>query len=166
MHNQKVTLHLIIAEFNGSWGGVSAHSVGNIVRKVLHLIREEYNAAVEATGATSPPSASIHSTPRPMLRSLSGISTPTTPATPSTPFTLSNFVLLGHPRLHQAALQEAGTRTPQSKPTELLAIPEENSKKSLNVKPALIQAIQEVIDELETVYENVAKNAKDHIHAE
>jgi translation initiation factor eIF-2B subunit beta len=29
-----------------------------------------------------------------------------------------------------------------------------------------MEAIQDVLDELETVYDNVAKNAKDHIHPE
>ena len=36
----------------------------------------------------------------------------------------------------------------------------------MSVKPALIDAIKDVIDELETVYDGVAKNARDHIHAE
>ena len=30
----------------------------------------------------------------------------------------------------------------------------------------LIDALRGILDELETVYENVAKNAKDHIHSE
>lgn len=29
-----------------------------------------------------------------------------------------------------------------------------------------MEAIQDVLDELETVYDNVSKNAKDHIHSE
>lgn len=33
------------------------------------------------------------------------------------------------------------------------------------LKPLLIQAIQELIDELETVHLNVAKDAKDHVHS-
>ncbi|KAF8320105.1 eukaryotic translation initiation factor 2B subunit 2 [Clavulina sp. PMI_390] len=42
----------------------------------------------------------------------------------------------------------------------------ESSKKAIAMKPALIDAIQEVINELETVYENVAKNAREYIHPE
>ena len=34
------------------------------------------------------------------------------------------------------------------------------------LKPVLMEAIQDVLDELETVYDNVAKNARDHIHSE
>lgn len=34
------------------------------------------------------------------------------------------------------------------------------------LKPVLMEAIQDVLDELETVYDNIAKNAKDHIHSE
>jgi len=29
-----------------------------------------------------------------------------------------------------------------------------------------MEAIQDVLDELETVYDNISKNAKDHIHSE
>lgn len=43
---------------------------------------------------------------------------------------------------------------------------EDPSKRAFAMKPALIDAIQEVINELETVYENVAKNAREYIHAE
>jgi translation initiation factor eIF-2B subunit beta len=40
-----------------------------------------------------------------------------------------------------------------------------NGKKAASIKPLLIQAIQEVIEEVETVVENVAKNAGSHIHS-
>lgn len=35
-----------------------------------------------------------------------------------------------------------------------------------SLKPVLMEAIQDVLDELETVYDNVSKGAKDHIHSE
>lgn len=35
-----------------------------------------------------------------------------------------------------------------------------------NLKPVLMEAIQDVLDELETVYDNVSRGAKDHIHSE
>ncbi|PWN37447.1 nagb/rpia/CoA transferase-like protein [Meira miltonrushii] len=42
----------------------------------------------------------------------------------------------------------------------------ENSHVSIyQLKPLLIQAIQELIDELETVNSNIAKDARDHIHS-
>lgn len=34
------------------------------------------------------------------------------------------------------------------------------------LKPLLMEAIQDLLDDLETVYENIARNAKDHIHSE
>lgn len=34
------------------------------------------------------------------------------------------------------------------------------------LKPVLMEAIQDVLDELETVYDNISKSAKDHIHPE
>jgi len=34
------------------------------------------------------------------------------------------------------------------------------------LKPVLMEAIQDVLDELETVYENIGKVAKDHIHSD
>jgi hypothetical protein len=54
-----------------------------------------------------------------------------------------------------------------SKPQVVLQLPEAGTnRKAQSIKPALIDAIQEVVDELETVYENVAKNSRDHIHSE
>lgn len=35
-----------------------------------------------------------------------------------------------------------------------------------SLKPVLLEAIQDVLDELETVYDNISKSAKDHIHSE
>lgn len=35
-----------------------------------------------------------------------------------------------------------------------------------SLKPVLLGAIRDVLDELETVYDNVSKSAKDHIHSE
>lgn len=38
-------------------------------------------------------------------------------------------------------------------------------KGAYHLKPLLIQAIQELIDELETVDGNIAKDARDHVHS-
>ena len=35
-----------------------------------------------------------------------------------------------------------------------------------NLKPVFMEAIQDVFDELETVYDSISKSAKDHIHSE
>lgn len=37
---------------------------------------------------------------------------------------------------------------------------------SRNLKPVFMEAIQDVFDELETVYDSISKSAKDHIHSE
>lgn len=84
---------------------------------------------------------------------------------------VANFVLLGHPRLHNSGaspLEQSGSNTPTTPYERLSATAQidDFSKKASSIKPALIDAIQEVIDELETVYENIAKNARDHIHSE
>ena len=42
----------------------------------------------------------------------------------------------------------------------------EGDSSAQGLKPVLMEAIQDVLDELETVYDNVSKNAKDHIHSE
>lgn len=34
------------------------------------------------------------------------------------------------------------------------------------LKPVVMEAIQDILDELETVYDNIAKSARDHIHSE
>ena len=38
-------------------------------------------------------------------------------------------------------------------------------KQSAKLKPVLIQAIEEVVGELETTHEDVAKGAREHIHS-
>lgn len=42
---------------------------------------------------------------------------------------------------------------------------EEFMKQSGRLKPVLIQAIEEVVGELETTHEDVAKGAREHIHS-
>jgi len=42
---------------------------------------------------------------------------------------------------------------------------EEFMKQSSKLKPVLIQAIEEVVGELETTHEDVAKGAREHIHS-
>lgn len=41
----------------------------------------------------------------------------------------------------------------------------QKKKGAYHLKPLLIQAIQELIDELETVDGNIAKDARDHVHS-
>lgn len=42
---------------------------------------------------------------------------------------------------------------------------DEFMRQSAKLKPVLIQAIEEVVGELETTHEDVAKGAREHIHS-
>lgn len=44
--------------------------------------------------------------------------------------------------------------------------PDDIDSFSRNLKPVFMEAIQDVFDELETVYDSISKSAKDHIHSE
>lgn len=44
--------------------------------------------------------------------------------------------------------------------------PDDPDSFARNLKPVLMEAIQDVFDELETVYDSISKSAKDHIHSE
>ncbi|EMD38077.1 hypothetical protein CERSUDRAFT_113218 [Gelatoporia subvermispora B] len=110
------------------------HTVGNIVRKVLHNIREEYNTATQGTALGTSSVRNVYS--------------------------ISKFVLQGQPRKHHVA--------PKSEATASLKENDPNDPDSFarGIKPVLMEAIQDVLDELETVYDNVSKNARDHIHSD
>jgi translation initiation factor eIF-2B subunit beta len=114
----------------------------------LRLVREEYYAAVNAAvDITEPPTPGLKSPIYPSMP-------------PSASSSLANFVLHGLPRSNNP--QTSGRDLQTSTTSDV----DEFNKKAVTVKPALIAAVQEVIDELETVYDNVAKNARDHIHSE
>ena len=85
----------------------------------------------------------------------------TAPATHQDVFSISRFVLQGQPRHHSAH---------KSDPDKLEHANATDQDHTLSeaeaLKPVLLEAIQDVLDELETVYDNVSKNAKDHIHSE
>jgi translation initiation factor eIF-2B subunit beta len=115
------------------------HTVGNTVAKVLHHIREEYLTATRGTVTLASPNA------------------------PSA-FSIAKFVLQGQPRTQNAATKvAAGT---EERPTLRENDPNDPDSFARGLKPVLMEAIQDVLDELETVYDNVSKNAKDHIHPE
>ncbi|EJU05665.1 nagb/rpia/CoA transferase-like protein [Dacryopinax primogenitus] len=141
-------------------------AVGNIVRRVLRLIREESAAAL----GVPPDEPSTSSSPAP-------------PGTPSYPNpcdlsarrsslranSLANFMIMGNQRVrppiemrHESKDFEHGERGMHEEHVQ--GWDGEKKPVAITVKPLLIQAIQEVIDELETVYENVAKTARDHIY--
>jgi len=78
----------------------------------------------------------------------------------STTFSISKFVLQGQPR------------KPNISPKSEFNVdlkeddPDDPDSFSRVLKPVLMEAIQDVLDELETVYDNVSKSAKDHIHSD
>lgn len=75
-------------------------------------------------------------------------------------FSIANFVLQGQPRKHVATPKsESGITIRENDADD----PDSFAK---SLKPVLMEAIQDVLDELETVYDNISKNAKDHIHSE
>jgi translation initiation factor eIF-2B subunit beta len=135
-------------------------SVGNIVRKVLKVIREEaagVNSQI-GSGANTP---ILSAAGNPLHSNVISIPAPS----------LANLVLLGHSGIQrqQASAGRAPQRPgPSASAGDLGTTGEDTdaAKKAFGMKPALIDAIQEVINELETVYENVAKSAKEYIHPE
>ena len=106
------------------------HTVGNVVRKVLHNIREEYNT----TAKNAAPARNV--------------------------FSISKFVLQGQPRKQGIAPKSESTLSLKEDD------PDDPDSFAKGLKPVLMEAIQDVLDELETVYDNVSKTAKDHIHSE
>ncbi|KAH9483886.1 putative translation initiation factor eIF-2B subunit beta [Psilocybe cubensis] len=75
-------------------------------------------------------------------------------------FSISKFVLQGQPR-KQVAVQKS-----EVKGTLKENDPDDPDSFARGLKPVLMEAIQDVLDELETVYDNVSRNAKDHIHSD
>lgn len=75
-------------------------------------------------------------------------------------FSISKFVLQGQPR------RQAEAPKSESKTTLKENDPDDPDSFARGLKPVLMEAIQDVLDELETVYDNVSKNARDHIHSE
>jgi len=75
-------------------------------------------------------------------------------------FSISKFVLQGQPR-KQATVAKS-PRTGSLREDD----PNDPDSFAKGIKPVLMEAIQDVLDELETVYDHVSKNAKDHIHSD
>ncbi|KZV65917.1 nagb/rpia/CoA transferase-like protein [Peniophora sp. CONT] len=107
------------------------HSVGNIIRRLLHHVREEYQNAKKNDGTVK-------------SRSL----------------TIANFVLQGQPRKQTAATKAVSNLVLKEND------PEDPDSFAKTLKPVLMEAIQDILDELDTVYESVARSAKDHIHSD
>ncbi|TXT13005.1 hypothetical protein VHUM_01406 [Vanrija humicola] len=178
-------------------------AAGNIVRRIMRLIREEYRAAAAAR-LSQPPS--IPGTPYAGPGTPGFVTPPTqyfsittaSSSVPSTPVitrqaSLSNFVAMRHSRvqLERSGAERQGAVLDFSASTNsLFATPlghrgsrsgtlvdadeweaqqaregAEFARQAGKLKPVLIQAIDEVIGEVETTHEDVARGAKEHIHS-
>ncbi len=177
-------------------------AAGNIIRRILRLIREEYRAAAAAQ-VSAPPStpgtpflgpetpglhfASSHYLSGELSFTSPPSSSTSLPRQPSLLPSLSNFVVMRH--ASRAQLERSGSLVDLSASTSsLFTSPtrgnlmdslngmngiapmsrgdsEEFMKQSSKLKPVFIQAIDEVVGELETTHEDVAKGAKEHVHS-
>lgn len=76
-------------------------------------------------------------------------------------FSISNFVLMGQPKKQPTAQKTLAIEKAHDKLSS-----SDSDSFAQGLKPVLLEAIQDVLDELETVYDNISKGAKDHIHSE
>ena len=155
------------------------HTVGNIVRRILRLIREEWAAAAsnppqdgddkqEDRGKESNMTMSVKTSSKslnPKSGRPSALESPamrpqTLPGADSQ-YSLSNFVLHGRP--HRDAKMFSSIFGPTTGRAESTT---KSSKNAESIRPALVSAIEEVLDDLETVFDTVSSTAKDHIHSE
>ncbi|KAG6855955.1 hypothetical protein H0H87_009072 [Tephrocybe sp. NHM501043] len=130
------------------------------MEQLVEIIRSVGRRLVEA----QPKEHSVGNTVRKVLHHIreeyhtaTGKNTAIAPQT----FSIAKFVLLGQPRAHTVALK-AGGATGTLKEND----PDDPDSFARGLKPVLMEAIQDVLDELETVYDNVSKNAKDHVHSD
>lgn len=84
------------------------------------------------------------------------------PPTSKPTFSIAKFVSQGQPR-KQATPQKISH---EARGTLKENNPDDPDAFARTLKPVFMEAIQDVFDELETVYDNISKNAKDHIHSE
>lgn len=110
-----------------------------------------------SSGAISRPaggaSTSVLGTPQSAL-STPGASTPTSPQTNSP----TSSTILQRPNLP--------LRTPSIVSPHVQAVLEDEfSRKSFSLKPVFIEAIQELMDEVELTYRSVGEQSIDHIHS-
>ncbi|KAK7054638.1 GCD complex subunit gcd7 [Paramarasmius palmivorus] len=75
-------------------------------------------------------------------------------------FSIAKFVRQGQPRKQVTVVKS------ETKPAFKENDPDDPDSFARGLKPVLMEAIQDVFDELETVYDNISKNAKDHVHSD
>lgn len=168
--------------------------IGNVTRRILFLLREEAKAAahMDEPPATAQ-AAKAHPHPS-VAQSLAALSlSPAAPSSPATSmhtarpslggrsFSIADLVLSGasatprggSPNMDQSVddlldaspLRNVVHADELSDDSDEADAPQGQSTHAYQLKPLLIQAIQELIDEIETVDTNISKDARDHIHS-
>lgn len=149
--------------------------IGNITRRVLFLVREEVKAFTDLeTEPQTPQTPVAHSLAALSLSPSASMhaSTPkgVPPALLARSFSISDLVTPGDSSLVSTPVAPApapahGISSPAEMHMSDSSSEGEDGENAYQLKPLLIQAIQDLIDELETVDTNIAKEAKDHIHS-
>ncbi|KAK0211020.1 eukaryotic translation initiation factor 2B beta subunit [Desarmillaria ectypa] len=127
--------------------------------QLVDIIRSVGRRLVEA----QPKEHSVGNTVRKVLHHIrEEYHTATKGSTASIPesFSIAKFVLQGQPRKHITITKA------EKKGTLKEDDPTDPDSFARGLKPVLMEAIQDIFDELETVYDNVSKNAKDHVHSD
>ena len=167
--------------------------IGNITRLVLFLLLEEERAAKNMNDTLPTATARAHPHPS-VIQSLAALSVSlpgspaisahktsesvTTPLVSRRSFSISDLVFAGNHGSAGNSTYPSPTGTPKG---DMIGSPlrssttsdsqcdgdeeERGGPSAYQLKPLLIQAMQELIDELETVDTNIAKDARDHIHS-
>ncbi|KAI6045536.1 hypothetical protein EDC04DRAFT_2633644 [Pisolithus marmoratus] len=86
----------------------------------------------------------------------------TVPFTSKPTFSIAKFVSQGQPRKQTASQRTSHETRGVFREND----PDDPDAFARALKPVFMEAIQDVLDELETVYDSVSKNAKDHIHSD
>ncbi|KAJ7219509.1 eukaryotic translation initiation factor 2B beta subunit [Mycena pura] len=129
------------------------------MEQLVSIIRGVGRRLVEA----QPKEHSVGNTVRKVLHHIREeyhIATQGAAAASSNGFSISNFVLLGQPRKNPTVPKS------ENKSTIKENDPDDPDSFARSLKPVLMEAIQDVLDDLETVYDNISKNAQSHIHSD
>ncbi|EGC34218.1 translation initiation factor eIF-2B beta subunit [Dictyostelium purpureum] len=131
--------------------------IGNIVRRVLFIIREEYLAIKKNTELESATSSTTSKSP-----SSSASSSTTTSPTPASPQTTA---------VHNLSSSTSATSQLRSETSSKHLLSYEDNEdidfteNFPRLKAAIIDSVNELIDELEGLHRNVADQAIEHIHS-
>ncbi|TFK42354.1 hypothetical protein BDQ12DRAFT_676067 [Crucibulum laeve] len=130
------------------------------LEQLVDIIRNAGRKLVEA----QPKEHSVGNTVRKVLHHIREeyhTATRGTSVVPTAPsYSIAKFVSQGQPRKQITA--------PKAESKGTIKEHDANDPDSFakGLKPVLMEAIQDVLDELETVYDNISKNARDHIHSD